>query len=172
MRHAGGLARKTLPPVHSWDPPFCGDIGLKIDREGRWFYQGSPITRASLVQVFASILRKDPDGYFLVTPVEKVSVEVEDAPFLAVELHRTGEGEDQRLAFRTQTNDWIEAGPDHPLRFHTGEQGFKPYILVRDELWALLSRPLAFEIAELAVEQGPFTGLWSNAMFFPVDGKD
>lgn len=168
MRHAGGAADKALPPVHSWNPPHCGDIGLKIDREGRWFYQGSLITRAPLVRLFARILRKDPEGYVLVTPVEKVSIAVEDAPFLAVELAREGEGEAQRLAMRTNHDDWLEVGPDHPLRFAQGAEGFKPYVLVRDELWALLSRPLAFDLVDLAVEHGPSTGLWSNAMFFPL----
>jgi hypothetical protein len=118
-------------------------------------------------------LRKDREGYVLVTPVEKVSIEVEDAPFLAVELTRKGEGEAQRLALRTSVDDWVEVGPAHPLRFRAGDEGFKPYVLVRDELWALLSRPLALDLVELAVERGPFMGLWSNAMFFPLsDGMD
>jgi len=172
MRHASGAAGKALPPVQSWNPPHCGDIGLKIDREGRWFYQGSQITRAPLVRLFGSILRKDPEGYVLVTPVEKVSIEVEDAPFLAVELMRRGAGEAQSLALRTTLDEWVEVGPDHPLRFATGGQGFKPYVLVRKGLWALLSRPLAFDLVDLAVQHGPSTGLWSNAMFFPLDGTD
>ena len=173
MRHARGVDPKALPPVKNWNPPHCGDIGLKIDGQGRWFYQGSLITRAPLVRLFSTILRKDPEGYVLVTPVEKVSIEVEDAPFLAVELAREGEGEQQRLALRTSVDDWVEVGPAHPVRFQADDAGFKPYVLVRDELWALLSRPLALELVELAVEQGPFMGLWSNAMFFPLnDGTD
>ena len=171
MRHAGS-ADKALPPVHSWNPPHCGDIGLRIDREGRWFYQNSPITRAPLVRLFSRILRKDPDGYVLVTPVEKVSIAIEDAPFLAVELIREGEGENQRLALRTSTDEWVEVGPDHPLRFEAGEDGFKPYVLVRGELWALLSRALAYDLVDLVVERGSSTGLWSNAIFFPLSHQD
>lgn len=166
------LSLKELPPVQSWNPPHCGDIGLSIDREGRWFYQGSQITRPGLVRLFASILRKDPEGYVLVTPAEKVSIAVEDAAFLAVELKAEGLGRNQRLSLRTSLDDWVEIGPDHGLRAETGAFGLKPYVHIRHDLWALASRALTYDLVELAVEQEidgkAFIGLWSNAMFFPL----
>jgi hypothetical protein len=142
---------RGLPPVHLWNPPHCGDIGLRIARDGTWFYRDSPIGRKPLVRLFSTILRKDPDGYVLVTPVEKVVVEVEDAPFLAVEMTLIDSPKGPTLRFRTNVDDEVEAGPDHPLRFENGPaEGIKPYIHVRGGLWALLTRALVYDLVERA----------------------
>ncbi|MDB5642957.1 MAG: hypothetical protein JWN07_2274 [Hyphomicrobiales bacterium] len=161
---------RSLPPVHLWNPPHCGDIGLKIARDGTWSYQGSPITRPAMVRLFSTILRHDPDGHVLVTPVEKVAVEVEDAPFLAVSMAVEGE----TLVFTTNVGDEVRAGADHPLRFETGPaDGVKPYVLVRGDLWALLTRALVYDLAELAqsrVADGRLqTGVSSQGQFFVMD---
>lgn len=168
------LAKATggrgLPPVHLWNPPYCGDIGLKIARDGTWSYQGSPITRPALARLFSTILRRDPEGYMLVTPAEKVSVEVEDAPFIAVSMRNEAE----TLVFTTNVGDEVAAGPDHPLRFETGAaEGLKPYVLVRGGLWALVTRALVFDLAEAAttrlVDGRLQTGVSSQGQFFVMD---
>jgi len=150
---------------------FCGDIGLKIGRDGTWYYQGSPILRPGLVKLFASVLRLEDDGaYFLVTPVEKVSIEVEGAPFVAVEMWREGSGEAQRLSFRTNVDDVVAADGEHPLGFETGPRGSViPFVVVRGGLRARLARAVYYELAALAVEpQGPErAGVWSGGVFFP-----
>ena len=141
-----------LPPVERWNPPFCGDIDMEIRADGTWFYMGTPIGRQPLVRLFSTVLRKDDDGRtYLVTPVEKVGIRVEDAPFLAVEMAVSGEGGDRRLTFRTNVGDVAEAGPDHPLRFEiAGEnQQLKPYLHVRGNLEALVSRPVMYDLVEL-----------------------
>ena len=148
-------AGKGLPPVERWNPPFCGDLDMEIKRDGTWFYLGTPIGRMPLVQLFSTVLRKDEDGNtYLVTPVEKVGIRVEDAPFLAVEVNAGGEGTDQVLTFRTNVGDVVEAGPDNPLRFvdEDGTDGLKPYLLVRGRLEALVARPVMYELAELGEE--------------------
>ena len=128
----GGPAQRALPPVEQWNPPFCGDIDMRIARDGTWFYCGTPIGRPALVRLFSTILRKDRDGYVLVTPVERVGIKVEDAPFLAVEMTVAGQGADQVLRFRTNVEDCVEAGAGHPIRFEkAGFDGIKPYIHVR-----------------------------------------
>ena len=162
---------RGLPPVHLWNPPDCGDIGLRIDRGGRWSYRGSLITRPALVKLFSTILRKDPGGYVLVTPVEKVTVEVEDVPFVAVEMRVEGSGEHQKLHFRTNVDEWICAGPHHSLRFEQGpSKGLKPYLRVREDLWALVCRPVFYDLAALAemraVEGGSKYGVFSMSEFF------
>jgi hypothetical protein len=156
--------------VHLWHPPHCGDIGLKIARDGTWSYQGSPITRPALVRLFSTILRRDPDGHVLVTPVEKVAVEVEDAPFLAVSMAVEGE----TLVFTTNVGDEVRTGADHPLRFETGPaDGVKPYLRVRGDLWALVTRALVYDLAELAqtrdVDGRLQTGVSSQGQFFVMD---
>src|SRR3954451_22663251 len=110
-------AGKGLPPVHLWNPPFCGDLDMRIASDGTWFYMGTPIGRPALVKLFASVLRRDPERYVLVTPVERVGITVEDVPFMAVEMAMEGEGRDRSVAFRTNLDDLVEVGPDHPLRF-------------------------------------------------------
>jgi hypothetical protein len=148
-------AGKGLPPVERWNPPFCGDLDMEIKRDGTWFYLGTPIGRMPLVQLFSTVLRKDDDGKtYLVTPVEKVGIRVEDAPFVAVEVDASGEGSAQVLTFRTNVGDVVEAGPDNPLRFvdEEGTDGLKPYLLVRGRLEALVARPVMYELAELGEE--------------------
>jgi len=167
-------AGKRLPPLEAWDPPHCGDIGLKIRADGTWLYQESPINRPALVKLFAGVLRKDADGkHYLVTPSEKVDVAVEDAPFLAVEMEVHGAGREQTLIFRTNVEDIVSVGPDHPLRFAVEEKakGLKPYIVVRGRLEALVTRALYYDLIALALEgeaNGPSPGLWSGGRFFAL----
>jgi len=147
---ASSEPRGASPPVERWNPPFCGDIDMRIARDGSWFYQGTPINRPALVRLFSTILRKDPDRFVLVTPVERVGVAVEDAPFVAVEMTATNEGEGQILRFRTNVDDWITVDAEHPLRFEQGEaDGVKPYVLVRGGLWALVNRALMLDLVAL-----------------------
>ena len=141
-------------PVDSWDPPYCGDIGMKIQGDGQWMYAGSPIGRRPLVKLFARILRRDLDGrYYLVTPVEKVDVAVEDAPFLAVEMDVTGEGVSQVVTFRTNVDDIVVCDRDHPLKFRVegATKGLKPYVRVRGRLDALVTRAVYYDLVDLAV---------------------
>ena len=162
---------EKLPPVERWNPDHCGTSGMRIARDGTWFHEGSPIGRAAMVRLFSTILRREPDGgYVLVTPVEKLDIEVEDAPFVAVELKSEGEGESRSLAFRLNTGDLVVAGPDHPLRFAAGEDGPHPYVEVRRGLEALIARPVYYELANLALAEGAEpAGLWSGGAFFPLE---
>jgi uncharacterized protein len=149
----------------------CGDIGLRIERDGTWYYQGGPIGRMALVRLFASVLRREEDGrYYLVTPVEKVPITVEALPFVAVEMWPEGEGESQALRFRSNVDDWVTAGPGHSLGFERGAAGnFIPFVVVRDGLKARLARSVYYELAALAME-GPAAaghGVWSGGAFFP-----
>ena len=167
-------AGKGPPPVHSWNPPFCGDLDMRIARDGTWFYLGTPIGRFELVKLFSSILRKDGDRYVLVTPVEKVGITVDDAPFVAVDFEAEGTGRDQVLTFVTQVGDHAVAGPGHPIRVErdpeTGEPS--PYVLVRDRLEALIDRKSFYRLVEHAtreeVDGTLWFGLWSSGQFFPV----
>jgi hypothetical protein len=149
-----------------------GDLEMRIARDGTWFYRGSPIDRQSLVKLFASVLRREADGrYWLVTPAERASIDVEDVPFLAVEVTVEGEGRDQQLIFRTNLDEFVTAGPDNPLRVETAASGEPaPYILVRDGLEARLARPVFYELVELGTEEpiGETTqfGVWSSGVFF------
>lgn len=163
-------AADRLPPVESWNPSHCGDSEMRIARDGTWFHQGSPIGRAPMVRLFSTILRREPGGGFvLVTPVEKLDIEVEDAPFVAVEMKAEGEGERMRLAFRLNTGDLVTAGPDHELRFEARDEGPRPYLHVRAGLDALVARPLYYEIAQIALSNGSEpAGVWSDGAFFPV----
>jgi hypothetical protein len=169
-------ARDREPaPVERWDPPYCGDIGLKICADGTWVYRDSPIRREGLIKLFASVLSKDVDGRtYLVTPAEKVDVEVEDAPFLAVEMEVHGSGTGQELIFRTNVDDIVRCGPEHPLRFSVQERsgGLKPYLHVRGRLEALVTRALCYDLVALTVEvkRGgqPVLGLWSGGTFITL----
>ena len=166
-------AADRLPPVERWDPPYCGDIGMRIRGDGVWFYQGSPIGRLALVKLFASVLRKDADGrHYLVTPVEKVDVAVDDAPFLAVEMEVRRKGPEQTLIFRTNVDDVVACGPEHPLRFEeeVGTGGLKPYLHVRGRLDALITRAIYYDLVELSVEEGDRLGIWSGGHFFVMEG--
>ena len=171
LAQSARAAQKTgLPPVHKWNPPFCGDLDMRIARDGTWFYLGTPIGRPALVKLFSTILRKDGDDYFLVTPVEKVGITVDDAPFVAVDFNRVGDG----LEFVTNVGDHFSAGPDHPIRVErdaqTGEPA--PYVVVRANLEALIDRKSFYrlvEIGEHAEHEGKrWFGLRSDGMFFPI----
>lgn len=170
---AGIDRTKGPPPVDRWNPAYCGEIAMRIATDGTWFYNGTPIGRPALVRLFASILRKDPDRYVLVTPVERVGIAVEDVPFLAVEMAIEGEGAGRALAFRSNVDDLVAVGPDHPLRFERGEAGgIKPYVLVRGGLWARLTRALAYDLMELGEERetdsGPMFGVGVGGQFYPI----
>ena len=172
----GGLAeaaRRGPAPVRLWNPPDCGDIDMRIAADGVWHYCGSPIGRASLVKLFASILRKDGDRYVLVTPVEKVGIKVDDAPFLAVEMQVDAKNGEPLLTFRTNVDDIVTAGVEHPLRFERGAaDGLKPYIRVRGDLWALVKRALFYDLVALGTTAGGRDDLWfgvrSGGVFFPM----
>ncbi|MGB6175977.1 MAG: DUF1285 domain-containing protein [Methylocella sp.] len=173
----GGPAQWALRPVEQWNPPFCGDIDMRIARDGTWFYCGTPIGRPALVRLFSTILRKDRDGYVLVTPAEKVGIKVEDAPFLAVEMTAARQGADQVLRFLTNVEDWVEAGAGHPIRFEQGAaNGIKPYVRVRGDLWALVTRALVLDLVELGEigEHGGarWFGVGSAGSFFPIANAD
>jgi hypothetical protein len=152
-------------------PEACGESDIRIARDGAWFYHGSPITRKPLVRLFASVLRRNSDGtYWLVTPAERVQIRVDDAPFVAVGLDVTGEGRNARLAFTTNVEDTVTAGPDHPIRVafdpRTGEP--TPYVTVRDRLEALIARPVYYELVSLGEERGGQFGVWSDGQFFSL----
>lgn len=166
---AEAASRKGPAPVHLWNPPFCGDIDMHIARDGSWHYGGTPIGRPALVRLFASVLRRDPDRYVLVTPIEKLGITVEDAPFLAVELAEA----DGTVRLRTNLDEWVPLGPDHPLRFEPGPaEALKPYARVRGDLWALATRPVFYELVERGetrqVEGRPVFGIASGGSFFPM----
>ena len=161
---------KKLPPVERWDPAHCGDSAMRIARNGTWYHEGAPIGRPAMVRLFSTILRREEDGsHVLVTPVEKLSIEVEDAAFVAVEVKIEGEGRERRLAFRLNTGDVVLAGPANPIRLREGDDGPHPYLEVRGGLEALVARPVYYELAELALgERADPPGLWSEGAFFPL----
>ena len=163
--------QNKLPPVEKWNPSHCGSSGMRIARDGTWYHEGSPIGRPAMVRLFSTILRREPDGGFvLVTPVEKLNIEVEDAPFVAVELKTEGEGKERSLAFRLNTGDLVLAGPEHRLRFEAGADGPHPYVEVRRGLEALVARPVYYELANIAIAEGAEpVGVWSDGIFFPMD---
>lgn len=170
-RENGRDATRPIPPVERWNPPFCGDIDMTIDPDGTWFYQKTPIGRPALVRLFSSVLKREGDRYFLVTPVEKVGITVLDAPFLAVELRSEQDDRDRRtLVFRTNVDEWITAGPGHALRFDedapTG--GLKPYLHVRRDLWAKVTRALFYDLVALGEEQE----VGGRCMFGVVSGGE
>ena len=159
-----------LPPVERWHPTHCGNSEMRIARDGTWFHQGSPIGRPAMVRAFSRILRREEHGgYVLVTPIEKLDIQVEDAPFVAVEMKVEGAGEAQVLAFRLNTGDVVTATADHPLRFEEHTDGPHPYILVRGRLEALIARAIYYDLAELALAaDGYVPGVWSGGCFFPL----
>lgn len=171
---AKAAGRKGPPPVHLWNPPFCGDLDMRIARDGTWFYLGTPIGRPALVKLFSGILKLEDGRYYLVTPVEKVGITVDDAPFVAVDFTVEGSGSDQAIRFVTHVEDEVTAGPDHPIRVErdatTGEPA--PYVMVRRGLEARIDRKSFYrlvEIGEHALHQGTrWFGLWSQGTFFPL----
>jgi hypothetical protein len=168
------VAAGRMPPVDRWNPGHCGDSEMVIHADGRWSHQGAPIARPALVRLFSTILRREADGtHVLVTPAEKLTIAVEDAPFVAVEMTCEGSGRDARLAFRTNVGDLVVADADHPLAIEDRGHGAHPYLRVRGGLDALVARPVYYELANLAIdgEPGPdgAIGLWSAGAFFPLD---
>ena len=164
-------AERKLPPVATWNPSHCGHSGMRIAADGSWFHDGSPIGREAMVRLFSTILRREPDGGFvLVTPAEKLDIEVEDAPFLAVELKTEGEGRERSLAFRLNVGELVVAGPEHPLRFEPRPHGPRPYLQVRPGLDARVVRSVYYHLVELALSDGAEPlGLWSGGAFFPLE---
>ncbi len=171
-------AAKGPPPVERWNPPFCGDLDMRIATDGTWFYLKTPIGRPPLVKLFASVLKREGDKYFLVTPVEKCGIQVEDAPFIAVELKIEQQTSGRILHFRTNVDDWVACGPEHPLRFEPepGTGGLKPYLHVRRDLWAKVTRALFFDLVELGEEQDVagrmMFGVVSMGTFFAMAGAE
>ena len=170
--------RKGPPPVHLWNPPFCGDLDMRVAGDGTWFYMKTPIGRPALVKLFASVLKREDGKYYLVTPVEKCGITVDDAPFMAVEM-KVEQGEQGRvLSFRTNVDDWVACGPGHDLRFEpepdTG--GLKPYLHVRRDLWAKVTRALFYDLVELGEEREvsgeQMFGVSSGGEFFVMAPAD
>jgi uncharacterized protein len=165
--------RKGPPPVERWNPAYCGEIDMRIAADGTWHYMGSPINRPALVKLFSTVLRKDPERYVLVTPVERVGIIVEDAPFLAVEMAVEGEGGERQIAFRTNVDDLVQVGMERPLRFDlASDDGVKPYVKVRGDLWARVTRALALDLIALGeereVEGEALFGVAAGGSFFPI----
>jgi len=167
-------SKRGLPPVHLWNPPFCGDLDMRIARDGTWFYLGTPIGRKELVRLFSTIIRRDEGDYFLVTPVEKVGITVDDAPFVAVDFEVSNAGRDQILTFTTNVDDTAAAGADHPIRVErdgqTGEPA--PYVLIRANLEALIDRKSFYRLVDIGtheVKDGErWFGVWSGGAFFAM----
>ncbi len=160
----------AMPPVHLWNPPFCGDIDMRIANDGTWFYMNSPIGRKPLYTLFSRVLRREADKYFLVTPVEKCGIRVDDAPFVALRMNVEGVGREQVISFETNVDDHVVVNAGHGLRFadEAATDGLKPYVLVRANLEALVIRALFYDLVELAVVEGEWFGVWSSGRFFPM----
>jgi hypothetical protein len=167
------IDQRRLPPVDQWDPERCGDSGMRIARDGTWYHEGEPIRRPSMVRLFSTVLRREPDGrHVLVTPAEKLEIDVESTAFRAVEMQSEGEGEERRIAFRLDSGDAVILGHGHPLRLIDTERGPSPRITVRHGLEAELTRAVYYELAEIALSEGHNPpGVWSNGIFFPL-GQD
>jgi uncharacterized protein len=169
---------KRPPPVELWNPPYCGDLDIRIAADGTWFYLKTPIGRPALIKLFASVLKREDEKYFLVTPVEKCGIKVDDAPFLAVELTIKESPDGRALNFRTNVDDWVCCGPEHGLRFEpeAGTGGLKPYLHVRRDLWAKVTRTLFFDLVELGEEREvggkAMFGVTSMGTFFPMAPAD
>jgi hypothetical protein len=165
--------KKGLPPVHLWNPPFCGDLDMRIGGDGTWYYMGTPIGRPALVRLFSTILKREDGKHFLVTPVEKVGIRVDDAPFLAVEMLREGEGQKRTLRFRTNVDDWVDCDAAHGLRFKAAaDGGLTPYLHVRADLWAKVTRAIYYDLVDIGEERvvdgRPMFGIASGGDFFAM----
>jgi hypothetical protein len=170
-------AGKGLPPVHLWNPPFCGDLDMRIAPDGTWFYQGTPIGRPALVRLFSTILKREDGKHFLVTPVEKVGIKVDDAPFLAVEMQREATDLGPSLRFRTNVDDWVDCDATHRLRFEAAaEGGLTPYLHVRADLWAKVTRALYYDLVDMGEERmvdgRAMFGVVSAGEFFAMADAD
>ncbi|MEN3974646.1 DUF1285 domain-containing protein [Emcibacter sp. SYSU 3D8] len=172
------LQDKKLPPVDKWNPDFCGDIDMRIARDGTWYYMGSPIGRKRMVKLFSTVIRRDEDSYFLVTPVEKLGIIVDDAPFVAVEADIFEPGPEQSIVFRTNVDDEVIAGPDNPIRVEIDPETAEPspYVLVRKNLWALIARPVFYQLVdageERIVDGKTQLGIVSRGRFFAIGSLD
>jgi hypothetical protein len=166
------IDERTLPPVDQWNPDRCGHSGMRIARDGIWFHEGLPIRRPEMIRLFSSVLRREPDGtHVLVTPAEKLGIDVESTPFRAVELQSEGDGAGRRIAFALDSGEALILGPEHPLRIIENLSGPSPRILVRHGLEAELTRAVYYELAEIALAEGHDPpGVWSMGAFFPLDG--
>jgi hypothetical protein len=164
---------RRLPPVDQWNPERCGHSGMRIARDGTWYHDGQPIRRPAMVRLFSTVLRREPDGrHLLVTPVEKLEIDVEGTAFRAIEMDSEGEGKQRRIAFRLDSGDAVILGLDHPLRVITDEHGPSPRLLVRHRLEAELARPVYYELAEIAIAEGHQPpGIWSDGAFFALDAE-
>jgi hypothetical protein len=168
-----GSTQKGMPPVHLWNPPFCGDLDMRIATDGTWFYLGTPIGRPALVRLFSTILKREDGKHFLVTPVEKVGIRVDDAPFLAVEMLKEGEGEGRSLRFRTNVDDWVDCDAAHGLRFKAAaDGGLTPYLHVRADLWAKVTRAIYYDLVDIGEERvvdgRAMFGIASGSAFFAM----
>lgn len=163
--------QNKLPPVERWNPVHCGHSGMRIARDGTWFHDGSPIGRINMIRLFSTVLRREADGsHVLVTPVEKLDIDVDDAPFVATSLKAAGSGPDSTLVFQLNTGDLVTAGEDHRLRFVSGADGPRPYLHVRGGMEALIARPVYYELADIALAGGDDpVGVWSNGSFFALE---
>lgn len=174
MASANAAKTRGLPPLEKWNPPFCGDLDMQIKRDGTWFYQGTPIGRPELVKLFATILWREGDKYFLVTPVEKVGITVEDAPFIAVDFEAEGSGKDQKLRFETNVGDFAVAGSECPIRVVRDENSGEPspYVLIRRNLEALIDRKSFYRLVDLGTHHDGWFGVWSGGAFFGIIPSD
>ena len=163
------MDERRLPPVDQWNPERCGDSGMRIARDGTWYHEGAPIERPAMVRLFSTVLRREPDGqHVLVTPVEKLDIEVETTAFRATGMRVDGEGRSQRVIFALDSGDAVVLGPEHPLHIEAGPQGPSPRLLVRHGLEAELARPVYYELAEMAVANDE-SGIWSEGNFYPLE---
>ena len=164
------IDERRFPPVDQWNPAHCGHSGMRIARDGTWYHEGSPINRPAMVRLFSTVLRREPDGtHVLVTPVEKLEIEVETTAFRAVELSSEGTGPDRMVAFKLDSGDAVIAGSEHPITLIETDYGPSPRIAVRHGLEAELSRPVYYELAEIALAEGANPpGIWSDGVFFPL----
>lgn len=163
-------AGRKLPPVETWEPKHCGHSGMRIARDGTWYHEGAPIRRPAMARLFSTVLRREPDGrHMLVTPVEKLEIDVDSTAFRAVEITSEGDGEQRRIALRLDSGDVVIVGPDHPLRMIGDEAGLSPRVAVRHGLEAELARPVYYELAEIALAEGADPpGVWSSGVYFPL----
>jgi uncharacterized protein len=170
---AKDAATKGLPPVHLWNPPFCGDLDMRIASDGSWYYMGTPIGRPALVRLFSTILKREDGKYFLITPVEKVGIRVDDVPFMAVEMRKFSGTRGPLLQFRTNVDDWVDCDAAHRLRFEPGQAGgLTPYLHVRADLWAKVTRPLYYDLVDMGEERmvdgNTMFGVESGGEFFAM----
>jgi hypothetical protein len=167
---AAAIGERRLPPVDRWDPPLCGHSGMRIAADGTWLHDGAPIARPAMVRLFSTVLRREPDGsHVLVTPHEKLTIDVEVTPFRAIAMTQEGQGKQRRIALELDSGDAVILGRDHPLAIVADAHGPSPRVIIRHGLEALLARPLYYELAEIALAEGHDPpGIWSDGCFFPL----